>query len=243
MVSGWYVGMQSTPLSPEKEESSLAYTEILVEKSGKANKITLPDGSLVVLNAASRFSYPVHFNQSERLVYLDGEAYFQIAGDSLKPFQVRSGKQTIHVLGTTFNVRSYQEEPYSIMTLVSGSISLETFNEQDERVSHMLLHPNQEAVSDHQSGTISLRTVDPAFTYAWMKGEYKFRDEPLATIIRKLENYYDVTIHLKDENLKRILYTGTFSLGQDIQELLRIINYDERFDFKRTGNEIFIYPR
>ena len=79
-----------------------------------------------------------------------------------------------------------------------------------------------------------------SFYYAWVNGEYKFKDEPLLFICKRLENYYNVQIHLNDPRLEQIRYTGTFSLEQDIMDVFRIIDYEKQFAFKRVKRDIFI---
>lgn len=238
---GWGMGgylplKNKTQTSPDK----VVYNQIRVEKGGRANTLLLSDGSKIVLNAATTFTYPTTFGEKERMVYLDGEAYFEVAQDAEKPFIVRLKKQDITVLGTSFNVEAYGNDAYSIVTLLNGKITLETFNEKGESMSQMFLKPNQKAFSDNQTGSVSLQETDASLAGAWIKGVYKFKDEPLSSIMKRLENYYDVRIHLENESVGRIQYTGTFALDQDIREVLRIINYENQFVFKQTGKEICI---
>lgn len=200
----------------------------------------LSDGSKVILNAATTFRYPTSFDGKNRQVYLDGEAYFEISKNSEKPFVVKLKKQEITVLGTTFNVQAYGHESYSEVTLLTGRILLEAFNERGESMSCMYLKPDQKALSDNSTGSVSLQDVNASLSNAWINGEYKFKDEPLASIVKRLENYYNVKIHLEDKRLEKIRYTGTFSLDQDILDVFRIIDYEKQLIFKRVEKEIFI---
>ena len=181
------------------------------------------------MNAATTFKYPTSFNGKNRQVYLDGEAYFEVTKNEEKPFVVKLNKQDITVLGTTFNVQAYENESYSVVTLLSGRIMLEAFNEFSESTGRMFMKPNQCALADNESGSISLSEVNASLTNAWINGEYKFKDEPLSSIVKRLENYYDVRIHLDDPRLEQIRYTGTFSLDQDILDVFRIIDYEKQF--------------
>lgn len=215
------------------------YNEIIVEKGGRANTVILSDGSKVVLNASTHFKYPAAFDAKRREVYLDGEAYFEVAKDAAKPFTVRLKNQEITVLGTSFNILAHQEDPYSVITLLSGSILLESFDRQGKKMGSMKMKPNQQARSDNESGSIFLSEVDATVSNAWIGGRYKFRDEKLSSIVRRLQNYYGVDIRLED-SLKDVCYTGTFSLDQTIQEVLRVINSEEQFSFTKQGKEIII---
>lgn len=221
-------------------EEDVIYNEIHVQKGGRANTVILSDGSKVVLNAATTLRYPTSFNGKKRQVYLDGEAYFEVSKNEEKPFVVKLNKQDITVLGTTFNIQAYENESYSVVTLLSGRVMLEAFNESGESTGRMFLKPNQRALSDNESGSVSLHDVDSSFANAWVNGEYKFKDEPLSSIFKRLENYYNVRIHLDDSRLEQIRYTGTFSLDQDILDVFRIIDYEKQFTFKQVKRDIFI---
>ncbi len=241
LVMGWQISERRN--EAQINIPTIAYNEIRVEKGGKPNTLILTDGSKVILNAATTLKYPANFSESKREVYLDGEAYFEIAKDTLNPFVVKLKNQNITVLGTAFNVEAYSDKPFSITTLISGKILLETFDELGEPVSSMYLKPNQKATADNKTGSVSLENVDASLSKAWIIGEFKFRDEPLISIIQRLEKYYAVTISLEDDSLKNIRYTGTFSLEQDIIDVLRIINYKQQFAFTQTQDYIHITKR
>jgi len=244
LVSGWGInefisdrgeGMQVL-VEPE-------YNEIKVERGGRGNTLVLSDGSKVILNAATTFRYPTDFSSTNRTVYLDGEAYFDVEKDETKPFIVKLKKQDVTVLGTSFNVEAYNDESHSIVTLLSGSISLESYDENGNPVSKMFLKPNQRVVSDNQSGSVSLENMDPSFVDGWTRGKYKFKDEPMQAIAKRLEKYYDLQIHIEDETLGKMKYTGTFSQDQDIQDILRVLDNEKRYRVKQMGKEIFIVKR
>lgn len=239
--TGWGINeLQGSLERTSHAGDKIVYNELRVEKGGRANTLILSDGSKVVLNAATRLRYPTDFNGKNRKIYLDGEAYFEVVKDMEKPFIVKLKKQEITVLGTTFNVKAHSGEEQSIITLLSGRISLEAFNEKGESMSRMFLKPNQKAYADNESGSVSIRNTDASLANSWVKGEYKFKEEPLSSIAGQLENYYGVTIHLNGEKLKNMKYTGTFSLGQDIKEVLHIIGYEKLFTVKYVEKEIFI---
>lgn len=235
-IHAFHGNTQSSYLAKE----DVTYNEIHVQKGGRANTLILSDGTKVVLNAATTFRYPASFNGEYRQVYLDGEAYFEVTENEKKPFVVKLDKQDITVLGTTFNVQAYDNETYSVVTLLSGRVMLESFNESGESTGRMFLKPDQRAISDNKSGSVSLSDVNASLANAWVDGVYKFKDEPLSSIVKRLENYYNVKIHLDDKHLEQIKYTGTFSLDQDIQEVIRIIDYEKQFTFKRVKKDIFI---
>ena len=175
-----------------------------------------------------------------REVFLDGEAYFDVAKDAAKPFIVRLKRQNIIVHGTSFGVEAYHDESYYAVTLLEGSVSLESMDTNGIKISDISLKPGQKAYFDHLTEKVSVEQVGTLQTNTWKQEEYKFKDEPLGLIVKRLEKYYDVNIHLHDKQLENIRYTGTFSLRQNIQDVLRIINNDGRFRFRQTKNDIYI---
>lgn len=230
----------STLYLTNQENLSTVGNYKLVTSKGEKSYLQLPDGTKVWLNSCTTLEYAENYGHSNRNIYLDGEAYFEVSKNSEKPFVVKLKKQEITVLGTIFNVQAYGHESYSEVTLLTGRILLEAFNERGESMSRMYLKPDQKALSDNSTGSVSLQEVNASLSNAWINGEYKFKDEPLASIVKRLENYYNVNIHLDDKRLEKIRYTGTFSLDQDILDVFRIIDYEKQFTFKRVKKDIFI---
>ena len=177
------------------------------------------------------------------MVHLEGEAYFEVAKNHSKPFIVKLKNQQITVLGTSFNIQAFNDDRFSVTTLLSGSIQLESFDAQGRKMSSMKLKPNQQARSDNRTGSIFLSETDASISNAWVGGKYRFKDETLVSIVKRLENYYGVNIRLAHDSLRNIRYTGTFSLDQGIQEVLDIINSEKQFTFMKDGKDILISAR
>lgn len=236
------VGMNQW-ISNRLHAGDMEYNEIVVEKGGRANTLLLSDGSKIILNASTRFKYPTSFNGNERVVHLEGEAYFEVAKNQSKPFVVKLKNQQITVLGTSFNIQAFNDDRFSVTTLLSGSILLESFDAQGRKMSSMKLKPNQQARSDNRTGSIFLSETDASISNAWVGGKYRFKDETLVSIVKRLENYYGVNIRLAHDSLWNIRYTGTFSLDQGIQEVLDIINLEKQFTFTKDGKDILISAR
>jgi len=216
----------------------ISYNEITVAKGGKANTLLLSDGSKVMLNSASHIKYPTSFGTEKREIFLDGEAYLEVAKDKEKPFVVRLKNQDITVLGTTLNIQSYDHEKSSVITLIEGQILLESYDTDGEKMSQVYMKPNQQAYTDNETGSVFLTNVDVSISSAWKDGKYKFKDESLSVIMKRLENYYGVNIFLADDSLKDIRYTGTFSLNQSIEDVLRVINAERKFKIRIENDEI-----
>jgi ferric-dicitrate binding protein FerR (iron transport regulator) len=238
---GFGISLLTQPQPPDYlPTKEISYNEIQVRKGGKPSAITLSDGTKVQLNVAGTLRYPSNFSDNCREVFLDGEAWFEVVHDDGKPFIVHLSQQDIIVHGTSFNVEAYQGESHSAVTLLDGSISLETSDSEGECISRIFIKPGQKANFDKTSEHVSVENTDATMANSWVRGEYKFKDEPLGLIVRRLEKYYNVVIML-DYDLRDIRYTGTFSYNQSITQVLDIINYEKQFRFRhKNGNEILI---
>lgn len=149
---------------------------------------TLPDGSKVWLNAESSLHYPTAFTGNQRKVELKGEAYFEVAHNAEQPFIVETASQQVKVLGTEFNINSYDNEPSTLTTLINGGIELN--RKKDKTVK--TLKPGQQASLGADNFTVSAVDIRPFV--AWKKGEFRFKDTPLHEALRQIERWYDVEI-------------------------------------------------
>ena len=236
---GLFIGRHGS-FEPETLEAEARFNELSVQKGSKPGRISLSDGSLVSVNAAGVLRYPSRFDEGAREVSLEGEAYFEVAPDAEKNFIVRLRQQDVLVHGTHFSIEAYPDEPYSLVCLLSGSLSIQTRDEKGDRINQTLLRPGQKAIFDRIRQTVSVEQADTMLARAWMKGEYKFKDELLGVIVKRLENYYDLVFHWEDEQAKYTRYTGSFPLDQDIESILNVINYEKQFVFRRNGKDIYI---
>lgn len=181
---------------------------------------TLEDGTIITLNKNSRLRYSDAYGKKERVVRLEGEAYFKVAKDPEKPFQVEMNGASIIVLGTHFNVKADLESDEITATLVEGAIR---FEGADEKI---ILAPNQQLTFSRSSSRANIKQVDPDLFTAWKDGLLKYKSIPFANLIKELENVYQVKIRLGDAELARSTTTvsGTFSKDQNIEQILKVIS-------------------
>lgn len=213
---------------------------------GETYQIRLPDGSRVWLNAASSLKYPAKFGiGSDRKVQLTGEAYFEVAkltsplspqGASAQkvPFIVATGKQEVEVLGTHFNISSYQEEPAEKTTLLEGAVRVSLLNNPSKNVN---LLPNQQVVLS--AGSLSKYEVDAAESIAWKNGKFTFDREEISSIMRKVSRWYNVEVIYQD-NLGGVKLTGSISRFEDIGKLLEILENTQQVHFKIDGKRVIV---
>lgn len=162
----------------------------IITPVGRQFKVKLPDGSSVWLNAASTLGYSSHFGQRNRILSLEGEAYFEIEHDPENPFIVKTGKQEISVLGTKFGLRSYQNEK-ARTTLIEGSIQVSV-----EDKSSFILKPGDQLELSNDKAIIN--QVDTESYVAWKDGVFVFHGTTLHEVLRELSRWYGLDINYLD---------------------------------------------
>lgn len=220
-----------------------SFTRFVVEKGGGKSSLFLPDGTKVLLNAGTTIQYPTQFDQHERTVILDGEGYFEVAENKQKPFVVKLKGYDVKVLGTVFNVKAYPDMPYSTTSLVSGKILLTSYDAVGAIREEQIMHPDETARIDKQTGSITTFRSDDEFQLAWTKKLYKFKDKPFIEIVSELERLYDVSILIEDEALSQSIFTGSFVLRSTIEEVLEPFGQYNKFRYSKDGRIIRIYPK
>ena len=182
---------------------------------GGQYQVVLPDGTIVWLNAATSLRFPTKFSSVERTVYLDGEAYFEVAHNKSCPFRVALNGQQVEVLGTHFNVMAYKEESTIRTTLLQGSVKLTA------PVGSILLEPGQQGYIT-KSNAFTRENVDVTIATAWKDGLFKFNGVGLHTLMRQISRWYDIEIEY-EPGLKDDVVFGTISRTSDLSKLLHIL--------------------
>lgn len=203
-----------------------SFTEITVPP-GQMTHIKLPDGSKVWLNSGSVFKYSGEFDNSSREVYIDGEAFLEVAKDTQKPFRVNTNKFSVQVLGTTFNITAYSNENKADVTLVEGLVQISS------RSNHKLNRIVPGQCASIVDGNLKVITeVNTEFFTSWKEGKIVFRKETLEEIAKKLERWYNVEIRFADEDLKKLVYSGTLLKYKPVEQVFKsliLLNKDVDF--------------
>lgn len=189
---------------------------------GGMYQLALPDGSKVWLNAASSLSYPSRFTDKERVVELQGEAYFQVVKTGEKhsiPFRVRSNGQDILVLGTEFNVTSYADESDVRTTLVRGAVKV-SYKSSEGRSRSVQISPGQQART--AQGRTTVQHVDTAPYTSWRDGRFSFEGKAFAQIMNELARWYDIEVRYTDDVPQVDFYGGAFR-NKDITFILDML--------------------
>lgn len=197
---------------------------------------TLPDGSSICLNAGSRLTYDSKFGKKERLVHLEGEAYFDVHHDERKTFIVKTDRLTITDIGTSFNIKDYPDDDKAQIALVQGKISLCTTSNDIEMV------PGEIASVDKTSGKTTMKKGGIESAISWISGCYLFEDEPLESITKKLERGFNVTIVVKNEDALKLKFNGYFENGSDnIDDILYTLSQTGKIKCSKQNGVYYIF--
>lgn len=200
----------------DMQQEEMLFNTITIPRSGEY-KLVLSDGTKVWLNSASKLKYPVAFTGGQRKVFLEGEAYFEVAADTVHPFLVETSGMSVTVLGTGFNVMAYPEEMEAAVTLVHGKVGVQTDHRQQ------ILQPDEQYVYQTTTRRGTVRKVDVSQYVDWKDGILNFDSMPLEELTRRLGRWYDVDFFFVAEELKTLKYSGAFKKYNDIRYVLNII--------------------
>lgn len=216
-----------------KRESRLRYNTLKVPVGAEYN-LLLADGTKVCLNSGSEIRYPVVFQGNQREVFLTGEAFFQVARDETRKFVVRSGQQTVVVLGTSFNIRSYSQQDFIATTLQEGALQI-LLPDTTYR-----MYPGSQVVFDKKTNVSSMREVNSELYTSWKDGYYFFDQTSLEEILSTISLWYNLTVVFEDPEAKNLLFTGQLKRYMDIRYLLKKFEDTNAIEFVFKGNEVVI---
>lgn len=221
----------------DQTNSKLSYNYLKVP-FGKHFELRLTDGSSILLNAGSELRYPQSFaGLDSRNVFLEGEAYFNVAENKNQPFIVHTERMNVRVFGTKFNVSNYQNENNTSAVLDEGSIAVydpsNTFDEQD----YLLINPGQQVIA--QKDGFVVREVNTEKHIAWSNDKLHFMNDRFGDIIKELERHFGISIVNKSPELDDMRYTGTFTTETLIQVLDTFKNTTD-FEYQVETDKIII---
>lgn len=218
----------------------VSYNTLTTPRGGQY-EVRLPDGTRVWLNAASSLTYPTAFTGRSRKVTMTGEAYFEVAPDRQRPFEVGTGGLTVDVLGTHFNINAYTDEAYVGTTLLEGSVKVKTGK------AAMVLRPGEQGLTENPAGDRgtaggikTAASVNLEQVMAWKNGLFYFNHADIQTIMRQLARWYDVEVEYQG-----VLPVRDFrgKMQRDLQ-LSQVLKFLEQSDvhFTLMGKKIIVRP-
>ena len=215
------------------KEELISYNTVETPIGGQY-QVVLPDGSRVWLNSASSLRFPSAFNPSDtRTVKLTGEAYFEVAPDKKRPFKVISNRQEVEVLGTHFNVNSYDDDGFTKTTLLKGSIKVKMTG---KTAGFRILKPGQQSVL---GAGIEVHDVDLETIVDWKNGNFYFNNESIQRIMKKLSRWYNVEIEYKGA-IPAVVFGGEVSRSKKLTEVLELLEHTGQVHFTIEGRKVIV---
>jgi ferric-dicitrate binding protein FerR (iron transport regulator) len=250
-------------LNHTSKVTRVANLELVKTPTRIKSRIILSDGSIITLNAETTLKYPPAFTGQTREVYLDGEAFFDVAKDHKHPFIVHAGKMSIKVLGTAFNVKSYSNDASSETTLIRGAIEVTLADRPSDRI---ILKPSDKLIlksstfkiynSSKHLAAITPDSVNTNYaltnlTYlksndttivetSWVNNKLVFKDEVFNELANQMERWYGVKIKFKNGSVKDYRFTGVFE-KESLTQALDALKMIETFNYKYKNETIYIY--
>lgn len=206
-----------------------------VPRGGKYFMV-LADGTKVWLNAATRLKYPVAFGEKHRKVFLEGEAYFEVAKDAERMFVVETALARVKVLGTSFDVCAYEDDDKVFTTLEKGCVEMEKADNSEL----IRMSPGEQVCLVEGKKMIKYEVETALFT-SWRSGRLVFKNMSLEDLMRNISRWYDVDVKFGRENLKKIVFTGDVKRYKDLNEVLEFIGLTSEARFMIEDGMITIY--
>ena len=233
------------------ESSKIIYTANPNAETAPPNKLIVPlgaekyilqlsDGTIVKMNVGSELTFPSVFTGDHRIVELSGEAYFDVTHSTI-PFIVRSKNMDVKVLGTTFNMMVYPEEPVINTTLISGKVIVTCHSDKDSITQTAVLTPGMQANYQKEVQRLEINPVDCEYHTAWTKGELSFENASIEEIMRIISRNYNLKIVFDSEELKAIKCFISIRKEKGFEEILKVINMATGVQFRTENDVIHIY--
>ncbi len=205
-------------------------------KTGEVKSFTLSDGSKVWLNSESTLILPEKFEGKTRNVYLIGQAFFKVEKNPQKPFLVNASQLIIKVLGTSFEVKNYQNDPEISASLVEGEV--EVIN-KSEQMNAILLKPSEEAKFDKKNSAITVSPKPKILMAQWREGRFRFHNSDFLSIAHQLERKFDCEFVFVDEAAQSLRFTADFE-NESLDEMLELMNKAHSFNIKKAGRRFIV---
>ena len=206
---------------------------------GQTEELILADGTHLHLNAGSRITYPTVFTGSERRIFVEGEVFAEVAENPEKPFYIASGDVNVKVLGTTFNLKAYDNTDCVELLLLEGKVQMDITAQN--RTKQLVIHNGEMLQYDRKSGEIDLKDFNPLRYKGFHEnGSIHFFNLRLNDITSDLERLFGSKIVLLDESLSDTRYFAWFTNNEDLDQILQSINVDGKMKFDRRDGVIYI---
>lgn len=202
---------------------------------GSKSTLRLPDGTVVYLNSESTLKIPKKFAADKRIVYLEGEAFFDVSEDKKRPFTIYSGSLSTTALGTSFNVRAYPEDKMLSVALVTGKVKVVNLRLDTSQI----LNPNEQLTYNAEEQGFEKMNFDTELVTSWHKGILIFQDSDFNEVVHKLERWYGVSFEIQKFPDYQKEYRGKFD-DQSLEEVLQVMSFTSGFNYEINDKNVTI---
>ena len=223
-------------------QSASQYTETIATR-GQKSQIVLADGTKVWLNSDSKIKYPGMFNKSQRDIYLEGEAFFEVSKNPHQPFIVHTSGVNVKVMGTKFNVRAYSDENLIETSLFEGKIDLMYNKEKSSGEIKKLIKPGESFVYSKMEHQLAPNRFPGDEINGWKKNQLIFKDDTFNNLVRKVERWFDVKIVYDEKLFNDRRLTVELYEGERLERLMEIVSLTLSVDYKFEKGEIILTPK
>jgi len=220
-------------INKKVELVELRYNTLETPRGGEF-QLSLADGTRVWLNASTKLRYPERFGSNSREVYVEGEAYFEVATDKVRPFFVHFNNSRTEVLGTEFNIKAYADNPNSIVTLSEGRIRVTHEKEAIE------MTPDHQLIINRKSNKFSHNEVDASLYSAWKDGKLVYQGVELEEILEDIARWYNVNVFYQNQGAKDVEFSLYLNRYEDFSRVLDVLQATGKVEFEEFENNIIV---
>lgn len=239
LLAGLGIGAYKLFINPKRVEPAQSNLVQKQNAKGVKSTIELADGSKIWLNADSKVQYPALFNGNTREVYLNGEAFFDIAKNPSKPFIIHLSNGTVRVLGTSFNIKAYDNEPVIETSVATGKVAFIPKLKNNQKADTVFLTSNNKVVYHVKEEEIITAATVSAEDKGWTEGKMIFRAMLFKEIATELERNFGKKVVFKDEEVGNFRLTGSFQ-NNTLAEILYYLSKTRSFTYTISDEEIAI---
>jgi len=218
----------------EIQEDQISET-VLTTTADQQREVTLGDGTIIHLNQHSTVTISEKYMQEKREVFLEGEAYFEVAHHADLPFIIRTDYSEVEVLGTSFNVKSNMEAGQIEVAVLEGSVSFRDSRESE--ATQVILQKGEYGLLDIASRQITTENFGVENYLAWKNREFVFNELSLDRVCIQLNRFYDVTCEFEDEAIEHRRLTANFP-NDDMENTLSVIAFSLHLDYESDGSRV-----
>lgn len=223
-----------TVFSYKGEKGQSVVLQTISSRQGMVSQFTLADGTKVWLNSGSQLQFPLKFDGNRREVSLRGEAFFEVAKNKKQPFRVNAKDLNIDVLGTSFNVVSYDNDTQTEVTLVEGKVKL-SVDSKNSLHNLSTMTPGQRAIHHNGAQKVLTEEVSVDKYIAWRDGNLIFSDDNMEEVVKRLSRWFNVEIVINDPELNKYSYKATFR-NESLKQVLELLKISAPIDYQISGN-------